>query len=59
MKLKEAIEDLEIQVRVQQTIDNPRRAEALKLGIEALKRTHARRERLSWKLESLLPGETT
>jgi hypothetical protein len=33
--------------------------DALKLGIEALKRVNTRREKLSWEFEPLLPGETT
>ena len=58
MNLEKAIEiQKDILVRGSM-IDDPDDRDAIKLGIEAGKRTIQRRENLSWKFEPLLPGET-
>ena len=58
MKIDEAIETLEAGELVYWLTGDTLGADATKLGIEALKRTTTRRERLSWAFEPLLPGET-
>ncbi|MCK4722497.1 MAG: hypothetical protein KAT75_04295 [Dehalococcoidia bacterium] len=58
MKLDEAIEILEKERHDHHSFPSDVIGQAEGLGIEALKRTIARRERLSWKFEPLLPGET-
>jgi len=59
MKIERAIEIKSLTREELLSIDPDEIAEADRLGIEALKRTNARREKLSWEFEPLLPGETT
>ncbi len=59
MTPEEAIDNLEIQVRVQQTIDNPCRANTLKLGIEVLKVYKKSLVSARMLAGYKLPGETT
>ena len=59
MTPEEAIGILELHVKRPYADTRSELRKAEKLGIEALKRTSARRETLSWKFEPLLPGETT
>ena len=58
MNLKRAIQILSADESDRHPDTNPEVNEATKLGIEAMKRTKARREKLSWSFEPLLPGET-
>lgn len=58
MKLSEAIEINTHIAQVKALNSRPDEEQAVKLGNEALKRVEFRRERLSWKHEPLLPGET-
>jgi len=58
MNTAKAIEILTDLVRDQPTFPPDDRRDAVKLGIENLKRTQARRESLGWKYEPLVPGET-
>ena len=58
MNLQKAIEIQEVELKTAELQTDPDFYNALKLLIEAGKRTIARREELSWKYEPLLPGET-
>jgi len=58
MKLEKAIEILTQHQKGTDPLYLPDLPDAEKLGIEALKRVIARREKLSWEFEPLLPGET-
>ncbi len=58
MKLEEAITDLSLQMEVKRRLGKSREADAVKLGIEALKRLQELRidnPETAWQL---LPGET-
>ncbi len=59
MTLKKALEILNDLSTTSPQFPPEERRQAVSLSIEALKRTNTRREHLSWKLEPLLPGETT
>jgi len=59
MKIDKAIEILTDSIADNTLLITLEHDEAVRLAIEALKRTTAlRRERLSWGYEPLLPGET-
>ncbi len=58
MKLEKAIEIITLFRSGGYHGDAVQLAAAEQISIEAMKRTISRRERLSWKLEPLLPGET-
>jgi len=58
MKIDEAIETLESMLPSEMPNNPPRRLDAYRLGIEALKRIKERRDlKTGWEIQ-LLPGET-
>ncbi len=58
MKLEEAITDLSLQMEVKRRLGKSREADAVKLGIEALKRVQDMRISPCTTEDELLPGET-
>ena len=58
MTIEEALTDLSIQLEVKRKLGKNHQANALKLGIEALKRLYLQREHPKRKLNTLLVGET-
>lgn len=58
MTIDEAMGDLSIQREVKVMLGKTREAEAIGLGIEALKREKERRKYLVNSIGELLPGET-
>ena len=58
MKIETAIKELQITLAYRQGVGPPRELEALKLGIEALKRLKVARDEKVLANIHLLPGET-
>ena len=59
MKVTEAIEILDHLITISSHMPNPDHWDAIKLGIEGLKRLQTYRERKYYYARTLLPGETT
>jgi len=58
MTIEKAIENLRLFVVLPPNPNDQDTQNALKLGIEALKRVQAARKSHYWRFETLLPGET-
>ncbi len=58
MNINEAIDDLSIQLEVKHRVALERQADAIKLGIEVLKRVKSQRADKRFMASMPLPGET-